>query len=275
MGKCECGCGRRVAYSGTYCAGHEPAGTSRDPHGKNKASNDKWNPINNPISNAKWNPINSAKWKKRESNAKSNPINNAKVQKRAEDEAVKRINEMSKNEKALTLAEAKQCVAVIMERVSGATQGVALEEYLDDWGPSFYWGYTSRSLADEDLRWLTTRGAAHADADGEYTINPGKRNRPVLLWPDDATITMGKARSELGFTSHEVYASTLKYNARMVENALQQRYQHLDLGHRLWRCVDKGSKYDKEVDGKLHKVFITYSPLISEMLADGKIKVNE
>ena len=38
----------------------------------------------------------------------------------------------------------------------------------------------------------------------------------------------------------------------------------------------KGSKYDKEVDlGKVHKVFITYSPLISEMLADGKIKVNE
>ena len=229
-----------------------PAGTSCDPHGKIKAANAK---------------------------------NNAKVQKRAEDENVKRINEMSKNEKALTLAEAKQCVAVIMGRVSGATQGVALEEYLlvdgcdhysDDWAPSFYWGYTSRSLADEDLRWLTTRGAAHADADGEYTINPGKRNNPVLLWLDDATITMGEARSELGFTSHEVYASTLKYNARMVENALQQRYQHLDLGHRLWRCADMGSKYDKEVDlGKVHKVFITYSPLISEMLADGKIKVNE
>ena len=54
-----------------------------------------------PISNAKWNPINA-------------PINSAKVQKCAEDEAVKRINEMSKNEKALTLAEAKQCVAVMI-----------------------------------------------------------------------------------------------------------------------------------------------------------------
>jgi len=97
MGKCKCGCGRRVAYSGTYCAGHAPAGTSRDPHGKNKAANAKWNPI----SNAKWNPINA-------------PINSAKVQKCAEDEAVKRINEMSKNEKALTLAEAKQCVAVMI-----------------------------------------------------------------------------------------------------------------------------------------------------------------
>ena len=219
-----------------------PAGTSCDPHGKIKAANAK---------------------------------NNAKVQKRAEDENVKRINEMSKNEKALTLAEAKQCVAVIMERVSGATQGVALEEYLDDWGPSFYWGYTSRSLADEDLRWLTTRGTAGQDADGEYTINPGY-NRPVLLWwPDESTITMGEARSELGFTSHEVYASTLKYNARMVEKTLQLRYQHLPLGQRLWRCPDKGSKFDTEVDDKVHKVFITYSPLISDMIADGLIKVNQ
>ena len=35
-----------------------------------------------------------------------------------------------------------------------------------------------------------------------------------------------------------------------------------------------GSKYDKEVDGKLHKVFITFSPLAGQMLAEGKIKVN-
>jgi hypothetical protein len=61
----------------------------------------------------------------------------------------------------------------------------------------------------------------------------------------------------------------------MVEKALQQRYQHLKLGHRLWRCPDKGSKFDKEVDGKVHKVFITFSPLNSQMLADGKIKVNK
>jgi hypothetical protein len=79
---------------------------------------------------------------------------------------------------------------------------------------------------------------------------------------------MSDAQSELGFTFHEVYASTLKINARMVEKALQQRYQHLKLGHRLWRCPDKGSKFDKEV-------FITFSPLNSQMLADGKIKVNK
>ena len=86
---------------------------------------------------------------------------------------------------------------------------------------------------------------------------------------------MTDAQTELGFTFFEVYASTLKINARSVENALQQRYQRiLPLGQRLWRSVDMGSKYDKEVDGKLHKVFITFPPLAGQMLAEGKIKVN-
>ena len=120
---------------------------------------------------------------------------------------------------------------------------------------------------------MTKRGASHEDDDG--FVEPEKLNRPLLLWPDGSTISMADAQTELGFTFFEVYASTLKINARAVENALQQRYQRpLLLGQRLWRCVDKGSKYDTEVDGKLHKVFITFSPLAGQMLAEGKIKVN-
>ena len=86
---------------------------------------------------------------------------------------------------------------------------------------------------------------------------------------------MTDAQTELGFTFFEVYASTLKINARAVEKALQQRYQRLlPLRQRLWRCVDKGSKYDTEVDGKLHKVFVIFSPLVGQMLAESKIKIN-
>ena len=151
---------------------------------------------------------------------------------------------------------------------------------------------------------MTVRSASREDDDGNF-FEPEKRNRPVLLWPDGSTISMTDAQTKLGFTFFEVYASTLKINARAVENALQvphctslppcptappspphctslpaplhlqARYQrHLPLGQRLWRSVDKGSKYDKEVDGKLHKVFITFSPLAGQMLAEGKIKVN-
>ena len=124
-----------------------------------------------------------------------------------------------------------------------------------------------------NLRFLTVRGALTLDEYGE-PINNGKRNRPVLLWADGSTITMGNAEKVLGFEFREVYCSTLKINARYAEDALQLRYQHLPLGLRLWRCPDKGSKYDKKVVDKLHKVFITYSPLVAKMLAERKIKVN-
>ena len=117
------------------------------------------------------------------------------------------------------------------------------------------------------------RGASKRAADGSY-VDPTARNRPVLLWSDNTTITMKQAQTDVGFTFVELYSSTLKVNARYVENALQERYQHLPLGLRLWRHPDKGEKYDKEIDGKLHKVFLASSPLVAQMLAEREIKVN-
>ena len=86
---------------------------------------------------------------------------------------------------------------------------------------------------------------------------------------------MDEAGRQLGFRFFEVYASKLKINARLVENALQVRYMHLPLGLRLWREPDKGAKYDTPKDvGKVHKVFITCSPLVAKKLAERQIKVN-
>lgn len=65
---------------------------------------------------------------------------------------------------------------------------------------------------------------------------------------------MTDARDILGFRCLEVYSSTLMINARYVEKALQARYQHIPLGLCLWRCPDKGKKYDQAIDGKVHKV---------------------
>ena len=76
-GKCECGCNERVAFKGMFKKGHQPEGTSRDPEGKQKLLNGKWNPIKNPINNPKWNPITNAKWNPI-NNPKWNPITNAK-----------------------------------------------------------------------------------------------------------------------------------------------------------------------------------------------------
>ena len=51
--KCACDCGKIVEFKGVYRKDHQPAGTSRDPEGKAKLANDKWNPILGPIYRAK------------------------------------------------------------------------------------------------------------------------------------------------------------------------------------------------------------------------------
>ena len=151
--KCACGCGLRVEFKGCYKKGHQPAGTKRDPSGQIKASHDKWNAINN-------------------------PIYTAKRQKLEREAAEKSIAQMPDGEKPLTEAGAKVVAKEIMENVGNGwnTQAVAVEEFIGadddkDYCP-FYIGYTRRGLGEEALRWLTKRGAARRDADGNFTIDP-------------------------------------------------------------------------------------------------------
>ena len=267
------GAPKRVAYAGCYAKGHEPPGQSNDPEGKVKAQNDRNNPQNN-------------------------PANNAKRQKQAADEAEARISEFS-HETVLSTSKAYDLVTEILNNIGEPpfhTGGVTLQEHITGgrssfpprmdfeslaacpqlWVPglaSIYLGYTSRTLPVEALRWLTVRGASQEDANGNF-VDPSARNRPVLLWADGSTITMGQAVSQLGFEYFEIYASSLKINARYVECALQQRLQHLPLGMRLWRHPDKGAKFDEAPDNKVHKVFIAISWSVAPMLAEQKIKVN-
>ena len=166
---CACGCGLRVQFKGCFKKGHQPAGTKRDPSGQIKAAHDKWNPV----SNAKWNAINNPI-----NNAINNPIYTAKRQKLEREAAEKSIAQMPDGEKPLTEAGAKVVAKEIMENVGNGwnTQAVAVEEFIGadddkDYCP-FYIGYTRRGLGEEALRWLTKRGAARRDADGNFTIDP-------------------------------------------------------------------------------------------------------
>ena len=259
--KCKCGCGHRVTYKDSWRKGCQPLGTKRDPSGRQARDQ----AIHNPTTNAKWNPIN-------------NPKNHAKKQERERLVAEERIaNFPNLRETVLTLDGAVVVATEIMESVHGPTfSAMTIEEHLNIYGHSktpFYVGYTAQSLDAEALRFLTARGLCKETEPGIY-IDVGKCNRPVLLWSDGTTITQTDAQTKVGFRFFEVYSSTLMINARYVEKALQLRYQHLPLGHRLWRCADMGKKYDKEVDGKLHKVFITYSPDADHMLAESKIKIH-
>ena len=123
-----------------------------------------------------------------------------------------RIAKMPTSEPVLTLADAKKKAAEIMLNVG--LDGISYEELLGlDLNESafntkrrflvgalgsFYIGYTARQLDEECLRWLTQRGASKKAEDGTF-VDLSKRNRPVLLMHDGSTITMGKARKELGF----------------------------------------------------------------------------
>ena len=159
---CAFNCRKRVAFKGMYAKGHQPAGASRDPDGKHKALNDKWNPST------------SAKW---------NPIKNAKKQKKYREENEARINEMGGDEKILTDEQAMKVAKDIMY-----SEGPLGEEPLFDLicKGSWYFGYTKRTIKEEGLRWCCTeRGAGEELDNGDWVWN-GTVNRPVLRWADGA-----------------------------------------------------------------------------------------
>jgi hypothetical protein len=275
---CACGCGLQVAASGAHRKGHNPPGVDRDPSGRIKANNDKSNPFNNPI---------------------NYPIQFAKKQKREREEATERIAKFPNRVEELLSSEAATDVAktILEKQATAIVPRPILEELakeigiddvsrlpLDDWltlnqlfthaAVSFYIGYTRQSLPAEALCWITPRGKAKRDENGDF-IATGERIRPTLLWADGTYIKKSEATSLLGFKFFEVYASTLQINARAVEAALQKLKQALPLGTRLWRCADMGGKYDKKIDGHLHKVYITVSPCIGDMVHTGEIIINE
>lgn len=185
--------------------------------------------------NARTNPSTNAHW---------NPINSAKVQERSRKHNEARISKMRSNEKILSERKAKSIAKQIMACKRKFKRRA-----------SIYVGYTKRMIGDEMLGWLAG-------------------GNPTLRWADGNNITKTQATTQLGFRAVEVYTSTLKVNARKVEAALQCLNQHLKLGKRLWRKPDMGAKYDKKIDGSVHKVFITYSTSVNAMCRAGSIKIN-
>ena len=252
---CACGCLRRVTFKGMYCKGHQPDGKSRDPDGRNKDLDDKWNPI-------------------------KKPITNKRVQETARIENEERIAKMPKDEPIISEALAAATADTLSTSPLPIFKGCTLEEFLqlasdlnqpEGDAYAFYFGYTGRQITVEYLRFLTERGVGGEEGSG----TTWHRNRPVLLWAHDSIITQKEAEGELGFKYIELYSSTLKINARRVEKALQERFQHLPLGTRLWRAPDMGPKYDKPEDaGKVHKVFLAFSPLVAKARRDLWIKLN-
>ena len=222
-----------------------------------------WNPIKNPIWNPIWNPINNPIW---------NPIYSARNQEATRLNAEQRIRTMCPDEFQITPEFADLVATWIAEEPMESLNGLNLNQLVTS--HSVYIGYTKRLIHMEALRWLTQRGAARRKKDKSYKVYDGSRNRPVLLWSNRKNITKKEAQDQFDFQFIELASFTLMMNARRVEDALQKKFDHLPLGHKLWRKVDRGGKYDKKVDGALHKVFLTFSAKAMGAAQDGTIIVN-
>jgi len=111
----------------------------------------------------------------------------------------------------------------------------------------------------------------------EFTNNM-TYNRPVLLWANRSVITFNDMKSPIfDFKVTEIYKSDLITNARKVEDGIQRRLQQFELGsRRLHRKVGKGKRYpDKLGVPRCHRVFITTSAKVPDLIKNGTIIVNK
>ena len=78
--------------------------------------------------------------------------------------------------------------------------------------------------------------------------------------------------TNLGFTSSLLFTSTIQYNARLVEDELQERFMNLKLGfQRLYRSPDRGRKYSHNYTA--HHVYLTISFKAQSMIYDGSLRI--
>jgi len=166
------------------------------------------------------------------------------------------------------------------ERIINDNQHI-FNERLDSGLRSFYIFYTGSDAHVESTRFLSNRNSYRNDPvtnDVIYTIG-----NPVLRWketseyykqrqldgaPDPSIITGEQFRNILGARMKILYKSKLQYNARMVEDSLQYKYRHLDLGQRLFRDIDRGPKFEEPEEAKLHQVGVIYTDRLQEFSDD-------
>lgn len=243
-----------------------------------------WNLINNPINNPIYNPIN-------------NPINNLNpiynlIKKRKRKEAMEA--EFRQNmallgphyDNPLTDDEVRAIRSEILEK-----EEVLFTFLLASFVP-FYIFYTSQlwnphdpttgKYATEFASFLSTRSGHYFDDEtGEEMYKEGN---PVLRWTEESPHFAKPGKTDGIITRKEMlevleckvvllYMSNIMFNARQIEDSLQRKFQHLELGHRVWRCCDRGAKYELPVDAKSHKKVIVYSEKIKEFVNNHLIRV--
>jgi hypothetical protein len=137
------------------------------------------------------------------------------------------------------------CEHLLSVKTYAILGNLAMRQAIETNSFAIYIGTTKRALKEEDLRWLTQRGAQdqRASRSGRAVYTGSRRNRPVLVRPDGTCITMGEARGTFGAKSVVISYSRLRLNETSLEDALQTELQPKRLGlERLHRHPAMGAK---------------------------------
>jgi hypothetical protein len=206
-----------------------------------KEEQDKLNKKNNPINNPIWNPIN---------NPSHNPINNpiwGAKRKQAANDAENRKN--TEDQGLRHTMRSKHTTKLLCERLLSTKYAIlgdlTMRQAIETNSFAIYIGTTKRTIKEEDLRWMTARGAQdqRASRSGRVVYTGSRRNRPVLVRLDGTCITMGEARRTFRAKSVVISHSRLWYNEISLEDALQTELQPNRLGlERLHRHPAMGAK---------------------------------
>ena len=140
---------------------------------------------------------------------------------------------------------------------------------------AFYFFYTSNGLDKEATAFLSNRGLLPNPVLGWSLDSIYYQQRKEAGAPDPSVITGKQMKDILNAKIIPLYKSTLKFNARQVENGLQRLYINTELGkQRLNRKIVGISKLSRP-DGKVHKVGIIYSNVIPLFIDMGIIVVRK
>jgi hypothetical protein len=161
------------------------------------------------------------------------------------------------------------CEYLLNEKKYAILDDMTMSQAIQTNSFTIYIGTTKRALTEEDLRWLTERGAQDQGVTRSGLVRyKGRRNRPVLLNEDGTCITMGEARSEYGAKSVFISRSRLRLNETDLEDALQTKLQPELLGlERLHRYTAMGDKQAAKASEEmkdpnfLAKAFMTCLPV--------------
>ena len=188
---------------------------------------------------------------------KYNAVHNARRMYEVRAKAQAALEAMGGEEKFLTQEKADEIVDDLL------AENKTIFESLRNQKCSAYVCYSASDMKKECTCFASNRGGRKWNDESEHL-------RPNA--PDPNIFTNSQFFHILGAKCDVLYKSSLKYNARTIEDTIQGRFMNIKVGYRLWKNVDLTPSYEYDLDEtkekKLHQVAVLHSEKIPGMIDD-------